>query len=152
MTDSVRCSADSPQSFTCEVQIESDPETLTCEAPPPEPPVPPPAANPAVSSLVKTYVSKTVVPAPPAPLLSRAALLSCAASEAAVLLAAASAKGPVLGALTMLKASLDASHCLTLARNDAAQRNAEDYCKAQGGTVVGVEGNKTICEVRQKAK
>jgi hypothetical protein len=79
--------------------------------------------------------------------------LKCASSEISVVLAAAGAgKGSVVAGLVMVKAALDASTCLTLTRNDAAQRNAENYCVAQGGVVKGVEGNKTICEVREKAK
>ncbi|MEI9952946.1 MAG: hypothetical protein WDO74_29215 [Pseudomonadota bacterium] len=156
MTDLVRCTADSSNTFTCEVQLDSEFEALTCEAPEPEqapPPPPPPPSNPAVSLLVSSLVSRTVVPAPPAPLISGAALSKCASSEAAVLLAAAGAtKGPVLGALVMLKAAIDASHCLALAHNDAAQRNAEDYCAAQGGVVTGIDGEKTICEVREIVK
>jgi len=41
---------------------------------------------------------------------------------------------------------------LTLAHNDAVQHNAENYCASQGGVVVGVEGEKTICEVRETLK
>jgi hypothetical protein len=52
----------------------------------------------------------------------------------------------------MLKAAFDTSRCLAEAHNAAAQRNAEDYCTAQGGVVLGVEGEKTICEVRQTVK
>ena len=156
MSDSIRCTATSPNTFTCEVQLDSEPETLTCEAPEPKPtptPTPTPTPSPAVSSLVSSFVSKTVVPAPPAPLITGAALLECASSEASVALAFAGAtKGPVLSALTMFKAGFDTGRCLALARNDAAQRNAEEYCAAQGGVVVGVEGNKTICEVRESAK
>ncbi|MEI9940910.1 MAG: hypothetical protein WDO69_27145 [Pseudomonadota bacterium] len=159
LTDSVRCTADSPQTFTCEVQHDSDRETLTGRAPEPPPaskappPSPAPPSDPAVSSLVSSFVSRTVVPAPSAPLLSGAALLECASTEASIVLAAlGAAKNPLLGALTMLKASYDTGRCLTLAHNDAVQRNAEAYCAAQGGVVVGVEGEKTICEVRETAK
>lgn len=154
MTDSVRCNTDSPNSFTCEVQLDAN-ETLTCEAPEPEPasaPPPPPPPSPAVSSLVSSFTSRTVVRAPPAPLLDVAALLKCASSELSMALALTSGKSPLISALTMLKASLDTSTCLTLARNEAAQRNAEAYCVGQGGVVVGVEGDKTICEVREQAK
>ena len=159
LTDSVRCSADSTNTFTCEVQLDSNFDTLMCEASgpepaqrPPPPPAPPPSPNPAVSSLVSSFVSRTVVPAPPAAPITAAALLACASSELGLALAAGTAKNPVLGALTMLKASFDASSCLTLAHNEAVQRNAEAYCAAQGGSVVGVEGDKTICEVHEKPK
>jgi len=52
----------------------------------------------------------------------------------------------------MLKASFDASRCLALARNDASQRNAEDYCAAQGGVASRGEGDKMLCEVRDTVK
>lgn len=161
MTDFVRCTADSPNTFSCEVELDSDFETLTCEAPDPAPALLsaptalPPAAvsSPAVSLLVSSFVSKTVVLAPPAPLITGAALLECASTELSVVLAAAGAsQSPILAALTMLKAGLETSHCLALAHNEAAQRNARDYCTAQGGVVTGVEGEKTICEVRETLK
>lgn len=164
LTDSVRCTADSTNTFTCEVQLDSNFDTLMCEASAPEPalrptpqPAPPPAppapaTNPAVSALVSSFVSRTVVPAPPAPPITGAALLACASSELSLVLAASPGRNPVLAALTMLKASFDTSSCLTLAHNQAVQHNAEAYCAAQGGTVVGIEGDKTICEVHEKAK
>ncbi|HEY3256554.1 MAG TPA: hypothetical protein VGJ91_21490 [Polyangiaceae bacterium] len=112
-----------------------------------------PASSPAVSALVSSFVSKTVVPAPPAPLLTSAALLECASSEVSVVLAAAAgSRSPIVAGLAMLKAAFDTSRCLAEAHNAAAQRNAEDYCTAQGGVVLGVEGEKTICEVRQTVK
>jgi hypothetical protein len=120
--------------------------------PPVSSPAPAPASSPAVSSLVSSFVSRTVVQPPPAPLVSGAALLKCGSELASVVLAAAVPKNPVLAGLTMLKASFDASRCLALARNDANQRNAEDYCTAQGGVVVGVQGEKMICEVRETEK
>ena len=153
MTDSVRCTTDSSNAFTCEVRL--DFETLTCEAPEPvpeAPPPPPPASSPAVASLVSTFASRTIVPAPSAPLLSPSALLECAPSELSVVLAATMTTGPVIGTLTMLKAAFDTGRCLTLAHNDAVQHNAENYCASQGGVVVGVEGEKTICEVRETLK
>ncbi len=152
MTDSIRCTADSPNTFTCEVQLDADLEALSCDASEPE--LEPPAApNPALSLLASRFVSRTLVPAPPAPLITGTALLECASSEASVVLAAVGAsKNPYLGALAMLKASIDVSHCLMLARNEAAQRNAEDYCAAQGGVVIGVTDEKTICEVRETVK
>jgi len=112
----------------------------------------PPPSNPAVSKLVSTFVSKTVVPAPAPPLITGSALLKCASSEMSIVLAAATAKTPILVGLGMLKAALDAGTCLTAAYDQAAQRNAENYCLAQGGIVTGVEGDKTICEVREHAK
>lgn len=154
MTDSVRCSADSPGTFTCEVLLESDLESLSCEAPPPAPPAkaqtlpPPPTADPAVSGLVSSFISRTVVSAPPAPVISAAALVSCAPSVLSIGLAAIAGKGPLVTGLTMLKAVLDTSNCLTLAHDRAAQRNAEDYCTNQGGVVTSVVGDKTFCEVK----
>jgi len=162
LTDSVRCSADSPNTFSCEVQIDSDFESLVCESPGPEPTLPlaapplasppPPPPDPAVSSLVSSFVSRTLVPAPPAPLISAAALLACASSELGLVLAASAGKNPVLAALTMLKASFDTSSCLTLFHNQAVQHNAEAYCADQGGVVVAVQGDKTICEAHEKAR
>jgi hypothetical protein len=154
LTDSVRCTADSSNSITCEVQLDSDFETLTGEVPQPPPARPPQfASDPAVSSLVSSFVSKTVVPAPPAPLLSSAALLKCSSSELSVLLAAAAAtKSPILATVSMLKAGIELSECWSLAHDDAAQRNATDYCSAQGGHVVRVEDDNTVCEVRETLK
>ncbi len=154
MTDSVRCTRDSPNAFSCEVQLDSDFETLTCEAAEPPPPptrLPPsatPAPNPAVSLLVSRVVSRTVHPAPPPPLISAAALATCASSELGIALAAG-VKSPILAGLAMLKAALDAGSCLTRAYDEAAARNALDDCAALGGKVVAVEGDKTICEVRE---
>jgi len=93
-----------------------------------------------------------VFPAPPPPLISGAALLKCASSEIGIVLAAAGGKGSLVSALAMLKAGLDAGACLSLVRDEAAQRNAEDACVARGGVVTGVEGNKTICEIRETVK
>jgi len=160
LTDSVRCVADSPYTFSCEVLLDSDPDPLTCEAPEPEaaPVLPPqtsspaPASSPAVSSLVSSFVSRTAMQPPPAPLVSGAALLKCGSELASVVLAAVVPKNPVLAGLTMLKASFDVSRCLALAHNDASQRNAEDYCLAQGGVVLGDQGENVICEVRETAK
>ena len=156
MADSVRCTADSSNSITCEVQLDSDFETLTCEGPERPPPLalpPQSGSDPAVSSLVSSFVSRTVVPAPPAPWISGAALLECSSSELSVVLAAAATtKSPVLAGLSMLKAGIELSQCLALVHDDAAQQNAEDYCAAQGGRVVRVEGNNTVCEVREMVK
>jgi len=162
LTDSVRCSASSPNTFTCEVELDSEFETLTCEAAAPEPPTatpaptPPfpatPAADPAVSRLVSSFVSKTLVAAPAPPSISGAALLTCASSELSIVLAALGGKGPLVTSLTMLKAVLDAGSCLTRAHDEAAQRNASDYCVGRGGIVVGVDGDKTTCEVRERVK
>ena len=157
MTDSVRCTADSLNTFTCEVQLEAELESLTCEAaepdptpPPPPPPSPPSAASPAVSMLVSSFVSKTELRAPSPPLISGAALLKCAPSELSIVVAATAGKIPLVTGLTMLKAVLDAGTCLTLAYDQAAERNAKDDCARRGGVVVGVEGEKTICEVHER--
>jgi len=152
MTDSVRCTADSRNSFTCEVHFDAELASATDDATEAARAEPPAVSSPAVESLVSSFVSRTVVPAPPAPLISGPALLKCTSSEASVVLAALAGKGPIIGGLTMLKASFDAASCLTLAHNDAAQRNAEEYCAAQGGVVVGVEGDNTICEVRETVR
>ncbi|HEY0468974.1 MAG TPA: hypothetical protein VGC79_32500 [Polyangiaceae bacterium] len=69
-----------------------------------------------------------------------------------MLLAIGAIKTPIMAGLTMFKASFDTSSCLALAHNDAVQRNAENYCVEQGGVVVGIEGDKTICEVRETGK
>ena len=154
MTDSVRCTSDSPGTFTCEVLLESELESLSCEAPEPAPPPnaqtlpPPPTAEPAVSALVSSFISRTVVPAPPAPVISLAALASCAPSALSIGLAALAGKGPLVTGLSVLKAVLDARDCLILAHDKAAQRNAEDYCTKQGGVVTSVVGDKTFCEVK----
>ena len=156
MTDSVRCTPDSSNTLVCEVQIDSDFETLTCEGserPPPPAQASQFGSDSAVSSLVSSFTSRTVVPAPPAPLLSGDALLQCSSSELSVVLAAAAAtQSPVLAAVSMLKAGIDLSQCWSLAQDDAAQRNAEDYCAAQGGRVIRVEGDNTVCEVRETVK
>jgi hypothetical protein len=67
-----------------------------------------------------------------------------------VLASLTKAKHPLIAALTMAKAVLDAGQCLTDAHDAAAARKAEDYCRGIGGVVSGVEGNKMICEVRAK--
>jgi hypothetical protein len=152
MTDSVRCTADAANKFTCEVQLDADFKAPEVAQSQPQIQSQPPASNPAVSTLVSTFVSKTLVPAPPAPLISGESLLKCASSEISVILAASARKSPIMAGLAMVKVALDAGACLTLAHNDAAQRNAENYCVAQGGTVKSVEGEKTICEVREKAQ
>ena len=172
MTDSVRCTADSPNQFSCEVQLDSDFETLTCEAaepgPPPAaasssptpapalapsaPPLPPSASNLAVSALVSTFVSRTLVSVPQAPLISGAALLSCASSELSVVLAAAAGKGPILKVVSVFKAALDASSCLTQARNQAGQNNVENYCAGQGGILTNSPSYTPTCTIRERAK
>ena len=174
LTDSVRCTKTSPNTFSCDVLLVSEPEKSAGESleavpqsppaqcqstsPPPSPSqtqsaaTAPPAENPAVSALVSRFVSRTVFPAPPPPLISGAALLKCASSEIGIVLAAAGGKGSLVSALAMLKAGLDAGACLSLVRDEAAQRNAEDACVARGGVVTGVEGNKTICEIRETVK
>jgi len=149
LTDSVRCTADSAHKFSCEVQLDSQFEAEELAA---SPLSPPPPSEPAVSTLVSSFVSKTLVPAPPAPLISGAALLKCASSEISLVLAAGAGKGTIMTGLAMIKAALDAGTCLTRAHDDAEQRNAENYCAAQGGVVKGVVGDKTICEVREKAQ
>ena len=165
MTDSVRCTADSPNQFTCEAQLDSDFETLTCEAPqpatattssasqaPPASPAPPSASNPAVSTLVSTLDSITLVSIPRAPLISAAALGACASSELSVVLAAATGKGPILKALGVAKAALDVGICLAQARNQADQENAERDCAARGGVQTGVASDTPICIIREMAK
>src|SRR6478752_9346396 len=108
LTDSVRCTADSLNTFTCEVQLEAELESLTCEGaepnPPPPPPSPPAAPSPAVSMLVSSFVSKTELRAPSPPLISGAALLKCAPSELSIVVAATAGKIPLVTGLTMLKA------------------------------------------------
>jgi len=102
--------------------------------------------------LVSSFPSKTVT-VPPAPLITGTALLKCASSELAVVLAAVSAnKNPLVAALGMLKAGLEVSACLTRERNEATQRKAVEYCESLGGTVAGVEGDKTTCVVQGPAK
>jgi hypothetical protein len=101
---------------------------------------------------VSRFVSKTVFPAPPAPLVSGDALLKCVSSELAVILAAGAGKSPIASGLAMLKAAFEMGACLALARDDAAQRNAEQDCSARGGVVTRVEGNNTVCEVRETEK
>jgi len=179
LTDSVRCTEDSAHRFTCEVELDSDFESLTCEAAdaeraasgaPPQPrPAPPPgqapapatgpappgpvspASSPGVSRLVSTFVSRTAFSVPAAPLVTGAALVECASSEAGVVLAAAGrGKSVTLAALTMFKAALDLGHCLADARDRAAQRNAEEFCASRGGTVVGAHGDTATCEVRKR--
>jgi hypothetical protein len=161
LTDSVRCVAGSSNTFNCEVRLDSDFDTQKPEAepatqvsPPPVPPMSsaPPASSPAVSTLVSAFVSKTLVPVE-TPLISVAALKECASSELGIVLASlTTAKHPLIAALTMAKAVIDAGQCLTDAHDAAAARNAEDYCRGIGGVVTAVEDNKMICEVRERAK
>jgi len=162
LPDSVRCTADSSNAFTCDVQIDADLERLSCEAPEPlvSAPPPPPApahtlasANPAVAVLVANFVSKTQVPVPPAPLLTGAAVLDCASSELSVALAAvAASKNPLVATISMFKAGLETGSCLVRARNEATLRHAIEYCDSLGGTVLGIEGDKTVCAVRESGK
>ncbi len=158
MTDSVRCTQTSPNTFSCDALIISGPEKQNGEAPAPAPGVEPkaaqpvPASEPAVSTLVSRFVSKTLIPAPPAPLVSGAALLKCASSELSIVLAMKTGRSMIMAGLEMLKAGFDTASCLALAHDEAAQHNAESTCVAQGGVVKGVEGDKTICEVRERVQ
>jgi len=52
----------------------------------------------------------------------------------------------------MLKASYDASKCLVKAQDNAAERNAKNYCRDLGGVVTRVDADKVTCEVHERAK
>jgi len=102
---------------------------------------------------VSTLVSKTLVHLPPPPLLSGAALAKCASSELGVALAAVNTgRSAIVTALTMAKAVLDAGRCLTDVHNDAAQRNAENYCRDIGGVITSNTDEKVVCEVHERAE
>jgi len=158
LPDSVRCTGNSSQQFTCEVQLDSnfDTDEPVCTAPaapatalPPQS-APPPTENPAVSTLVSTFVSKTLVRLPPPPVISAAALAKCASSELGVALAVATTgKSAILTVLSVAKAALDAGKCLTEAHDEAAQRNAEHYCRDIGGVVTSNTEDKLVCEVHE---
>jgi len=152
LTDSVRCSALSSNHFTCEVEIDSDvdqcePATPWCESPAP----PPTQSSPAVSTLVSSFVSSKVVTLP-TPAITLAALKQCASSEIGLVLASLTPKHPLVMGLTMLKAVVDATQCLTAARDAAAERYAQNYCREQGGELSRAGDDHFICEVRQRAK
>ncbi|HET7541837.1 MAG TPA: hypothetical protein VFK05_18305 [Polyangiaceae bacterium] len=111
-----------------------------------------PASDSGVSTLVSRFVSRTVFPATPAPLVSGEALLKCAPSELAMVLAIGASKSSLTSGLAMLKAAFDTGACLALAHDEAAQHKAEEDCGARGGRVTGIEGNKIVCEVRETVK
>lgn len=163
MTDPVRCSRDSSNHFTCEVRIDADlatPKPVAVDAPQPAsaapaPPVTPRPAeqNPAVSTLVSTFVSRTIVQAPPAPPISGAALKECASEELGLVLALLNKnKNKFVTALTLGKAALDTYMCLKEAQDQAATRNAENYCRDLGGVVTSVDADKVSCEVHERTK
>jgi len=86
-------------------------------------------------------------------MISGAALAKCASSELGIALAAATTgKSAILAALSMAKAVLDASKCLTDAHDEAAERNAENYCHDIGGVVTSNTDEKLVCEVHERPK
>jgi hypothetical protein len=106
-----------------------------------------------VSALVSTFVSRTQVQGPPAPPISAEALKQCASEELGIVLSVlARSKNRLVTGLTMLKASYDASKCLMKAQDNAAERNAKNYCRDLGGVVTGVDADKVTCEVHERAK
>jgi hypothetical protein len=144
MTDSVRCTKDAANQFTCDVQIDSHFDA-------PDPPSPP-ETSPAVTSLVSIFTSKTLVTMPATPLLTAAGVKECASSEFGMGLAvAARVKNPVVHALLAMKAAVDTIVCLADVQKDAAERTAESYCLEIGGAVTSVASNVT-CEVQEKVK
>lgn len=64
----------------------------------------------------------------------------------------ARSKNRLVSGLTMLKASYDASKCLVKAQDNAAERNAKNYCRDLGGVVTSVDADKVTCEVHERAK
>ena len=64
----------------------------------------------------------------------------------------ARSKNHLVTGLAMLKASYDAYKCLTNAQDNAAERNAKNYCHDLGGVVTSVDADKVTCEVHEKAK
>jgi hypothetical protein len=105
-----------------------------------------------VSALVSTFVSRTLVQAPPAPPISGKALKECASEELGIVLSVlARSKSKVVAGLTLLKASYDATKCLLNAQDKEAERNAKNYCHDQGGVVTSVDADKVTCEVHERA-
>lgn len=158
MADSVRCTASSSNQFTCEIQVDADfdpPETRAARpAPSPPPPASPsPESTPAVSKLISTFVSRTQVQGPPAPPITVEALKQCASEELGIVLSVlARSKNNIVTGLAILKAGYDAGRCLSNAQDNAAERNARNYCHDKGGVVTSVDADKVTCEVHETAQ
>jgi len=148
LTDTVRCQFDSTNTFTCDVDIGPDPSPVAPSSQPA--PSAPPALDPAVSALVGSY-QKIELPTPDVPYLTGSALSNCASSEVAIFLALAAKAGP-LTAIAALKVGYDEGKCMAVEHNNATtaagQAEAAADCAARGGTVTGVNGDTTFCEVQ----
>jgi len=151
LADSVICFQDSSHVFTCQAQIDADPSPTH---PPSDSskvePQAPTAEDPAVRTLVERYTR--TVPAQSAPYWSSAAVSQCASGSFGVVLAVSSGKGPLVAALTALKAGIDIAKCISdqheKASEAATARKIVDVCAAEGGVITAVVGNKSTCEVR----
>lgn len=164
MPDSVSCKMDSTHTFTCEVEIGSDPtpsaSTTATPAAPPAPPTPPAPPNPAVSSLVAGHsvgvVGRGVAPPADVPVSAVAAraVPNCLSGEAGVALLA-NAKLGWVGVVAALKAGFDLGKCIAQEKNalvsEETQKAAEVSCVASGGVVTSTQGNQVLCNVTGSA-
>ena len=151
MPDSVRCTQDSSNAFTCEVLIEGDVATAAESTPAASAAPPASAQSPAVASLVGSYFKQA-----DAPLVSSEALLACGSNAIGLGLAIAAGAVPLVGPLAVFKASLDEMKCLGeeqgKAIDAAAEKIAEDDCAEAGGEITSVVGNRVFCDVTGASK
>ena len=160
MPDSVRCTMDSANTFTCEVDIGPDPtpnaatsgaSTQPAPAPPPEQPI-----DPVVAALISSYrlnvVGRDVIEPvkPPLGTMITQVGKSCLSSGVGLLLLAG-AKPGILGVLAGVKTGFDVSKCIATESyslvHEATQKAANDDCTASGGVVTFVRGDTVMCNV-----